>query len=321
MSQIIVLGWDALDIELIHKYGLQGRFGSHERRIDTYVNPAIDEPHTKELWPSMITGLHPDEHGIHAAIEGDGVAWDSTTLRVAASLANGVVPDDLKTLIGRKLRENGIGLETTAESYYSDNNIQTVFDSGGKAISIPNYQTESDKSHGFDANRDKLWKALQVDKSLEKGMRPTVDKETLHRRLTTEVGSRVGPTIQAINSGESLVWTWFGLIDTVGHMQPALGESLVEQYYRVAANITETIQEIAPEATIVSVSDHGLQNGTHEHYATICSDAALPPEVSHVFDLYDWIQANRETSTAKTNGVDPEDVQDVEDQLEHLGYV
>lgn len=321
MSQIIVLGWDALDIELIHKYGLQGRFGSHERRIDTYVNPAIDEPHTKELWPSMITGLHPDEHGIHAAIEGDGVAWDSTALRVGASLANGVVPDDLKTWIGRKLRENGIGLETTEDEYYTKNGLQTVFADGGQAISIPNYQTEQDRAHGFDASRDSLWKALQVDKSLENGMRPTVDRETLHRLLTTEVGSRVGPTIQAINSGESLVWTWFGLIDTVGHMQPALGESLVEQYYRLAANITETIHEIAPEATVVSVSDHGLQNGTHEHYATLCCDESAPPEVSHVFDLCDWIQQERATSNVERNSVDAEGVKDVQEQLEHLGYV
>jgi len=321
MSQIIVLGWDALDIELIHKYGLHNRFGNHERRIDTYVNPAIDEPHTKELWPSMITGLHPDEHGIHAAVEGDGVAWDSTALRTAASVADGIVPDDVKTWIGRKLRENGIGLETRDQSYYADNTIETVFDSGGTAISIPNYQTNADKTHGFDANRDELWKELQLDKSLEKGMRPTVDKETLHRLLTTKAGSRVGPTMQAINSGESLVWTWFGLIDTVGHMQPALGENIVEQYYRFAANITETIQELAPEATVVSVSDHGLQNGTHEHYATVCCDESIPPEVGHVFDLYDWIQAERTTTKKQSESVDAEGVENVEQQLEDLGYV
>jgi len=52
---IIVLGWDGLNLELAERFGVAESFGAHTATIETYVNPATDEPHTKELWPSMIT--------------------------------------------------------------------------------------------------------------------------------------------------------------------------------------------------------------------------------------------------------------------------
>jgi len=322
--KVVVLGWDALDVELIEEYGLSGQFGMHQTKIETYVNPHIGDPHTKELWPSMLTGLHPDEHGIHAATEGDGVNWDSKTLRVAASLANGIVPGDWLTYIGNLLRRRGVGLEVTDTSYYTENNIRTVFDHvDGQPISIPNYQTENDKQHEFDAHRDNMWKELQVDWNVKKGMKPQVDLPAVHGILGKEVGRRVGHTIEAIQRGEPLVWTWFGLIDTVGHMAPALGEEIVRDYYITAAQVTQTIKELTDDDTVViSVSDHGLQNGTHEHYAILCSDAPGPCKViDHVFDVADWLLSVDYAAKARVESLDAADIEDVNEQLEDLGYV
>ena len=77
---VIVLGWDGLDVELLDRYGLGDAFGQHRTTAETYVNPVIDDPHTRELWPSMITGSHPAEHGAPAATA-HGVARDSPPLR------------------------------------------------------------------------------------------------------------------------------------------------------------------------------------------------------------------------------------------------
>jgi hypothetical protein len=153
---VIVLGWDALDIEVLDELGLGDAFGGQHRRIETHVNPVIGEPHTRELWPTLITGRLPDGHGIHAATEGDGVAWDSPLLNRASAAAQGVVPQAVRTAIGRRLRERGAAVEAYGQEHYRAHGIETVFDAyDSRPISIPNHETERDRRLGLDANRDR----------------------------------------------------------------------------------------------------------------------------------------------------------------------
>ncbi|MCQ4334616.1 hypothetical protein KM295_14245 [Natronomonas sp. F2-12] len=319
---IIVLGWDGLDIELMGRFGVAEAFGDHRQRIDTHVNDVIDDPHTRELWPSMITGVAPAEHGIHAATE-NGVAWNSSILRAGSRLATNTIPDDLQAWLGKRLREQGVGLDAKTPAYYHDNDISTVFDGGGRAISIPNYETERDRARGLDGNRDALWATIEPDKSLDNGMAPGVDRETLYHELGRELGQRVGETTAAITAGEPLVWCWFGLLDTVGHLQPALGDQFVREWYEVAAGITETVRSVVPaDATVLAISDHGIQEGTHEHYATVASDDPAPVEaIEHVFEVADWIrQARVESAAMPEPEVSADGVRDVQAELQALGY-
>jgi len=189
---IIVLGWDGLDIELLERYGHGDAFGAHRARIGTHVNEIIDDPHTRELWPSMITGVSPDEHGIHAATE-NGVAWNSSLLRAGSRLATNTIPDDLQAYLGKRLREQGVGLDAKTPAYYREHDIGTVFDGGGRAISIPNYETDRDRERGLDGNRDALWATIEPDKSLETGMAPGVDRETLYHDANPPFASDCTP--------------------------------------------------------------------------------------------------------------------------------
>lgn len=320
---IIVLGWDGLDIECMQRFGVGDAFGTHRGRIDTHVNDVVDSPHTRELWPSMITGVPPSEHGIVAATE-HGVAWDSSLLRAGSRLATNAIPDVLQAWLGKRLREQGVGLDAKTPAYYHDNDIGTVFDGGGRAISIPNYETERDRERGLDGNRDSLWATIQPDKSLETGMAPGVDRETLYHELGRELGQRVGETTAAISAGEPLVWTWFGLLDTVGHIQPALGDQFVREWYEIAAGVTESIRALASaEATVVAVSDHGIQGGTHTHYATAASDDPAPVEaIEHVFEVADWVRERRSSGGAMSEPkVSADATAAVRDELAALGYI
>jgi len=318
---IIVLGWDGLDIELLERYGHGEAFGEHRARIGTHVNEIIDGPHTRELWPSMITGVSPDEHGIHAAREG-GVAWNSSLLRAGSRLATNTIPDDLQAWLGKRLREQGVGLDAKTPAYYREHDIGTVFDGSGRAISIPNYETDRDRERGLDGNRDSLWATIQPDKS-GVGMAPGVDRETLYHELGRELGQRLGETTAAITAGEPLVWCWFGLLDTVGHLQPALGDGLVRRWYEIAAGVTESIRGLAPDdATVVAISDHGIQQGEHTHYATVASDDPAPVDaIGHVFDTAEWVREHQTASAAMpTPDVSADGVRDVQAELKALGY-
>lgn len=322
--KLLVLGWDALDDYHIQHYGLEDAFGTHRKLIETFTNPHIDAPHTRELWPSMITGCHPDEHGVWAATGDDGVDWDNVVLNTAASVANGIIPKDLLTHIGALLREQGVGLSSKQPPYYRDAGTPTVFDDvGGRAISIPNYETKQDARLGFDANRDSLWAAIDADKTRdEHAVHPQVDRNTVDAELGRRLGERVGATMAAIQAGEPLVWTWFGLLDSIGHIQPALGDDWHREWYQQAAATVDGIRSSTDEDTVVMcVSDHGIRDGEHTEYATVaCDTPGIIDGIDHVFDVADVIRGV-ELDAGPRLGVDEAAMQGVQDDLEALGYI
>jgi hypothetical protein len=324
MTQVVILGWDALDETLLRSFGLSESFG-HAERIGTYINPIIDHPHTKELWPSMISGQHPDEHGIHAVSDTEGVEWDNPVIDTAATLATGIVPHSVRTVIGRQLRERGAGLDQKRVSYYETNGVPTVFEGvRGRPISIPNYRTAFDAEHGLDGNRDDVWGAILPDRDGTEGLEPSVSYPGVMDVLGSEAGRRLGHTLAAMEGGFDLVWTWFGLLDTAGHIDPAMGAPLQRQCYQMAAGMTETVREAAGDETIVvSVSDHGLMDGDHTDYATLATGAeGVHDDIGHVFDIADWIRRTVTTSaSAQRTGYEPEATEEMTEQLEDLGYL
>lgn len=323
-DQIIILGWDALDIELIENYGLGESFGEHRQKIDTYVNPVIDEPHTKELWPSMITGLHPNGHGIHAVTDTGGVEWENEYLNRLSTLSNGIVPQPVLDAIGKRLRERGAALDQKRRRYYSENELPTIFDRENTVgISIPNRETPYDRKHGLDALRDEVWAELLADRDGAEGLEPNIPIEGVYDVLGREIGQRIGHIYIAQAQGKSLIFVWFGCLDTVGHMAPAVEAPLERDWYHVAAGVTDMVRNNTDEnTTVLSVSDHGLQNGDHTHYATLASDDPEPAEqIETVFDVAPYLQSLSLKDMSATTGIDGAAMDSVHDQLEDLGYV
>jgi len=140
--------------------------------------------------------------------------------------------------------------------------------------------------------------------------------------LGRELGKRFGHTLSTINSGYELVWTWFGVLDTVGHMARAIDAPIERDWYHAVAQMTRQIRE-STDATVISVSDHGLQNGRHTHYATLASDTkAVIDNVESVFDLTPWItQQSHQTTQANHDSIDTDEMKQVKDDLKQLGYI
>jgi hypothetical protein len=321
-EQIVVLGWDALDLELAERYGVADSFGRYQSKIATYENEQIGEPHTLELWPSMILGQPPSEHGIRAATPDDGVDWENPLLDTASSLANGIIPQPLLTEIGARLRERGAGLDQKTAREYRNERRDVVFDGGDRPISIPNYETEWDRRHGLDAARNDLWESLEVDRSVDAGIEPQVNIDTAYNILGTAYGSRLALTLAALRAGTPLVWTWFGYLDSVGHMAPAVEYPMEAVGYLDAGCIADLIRKRAPPTTaVVSISDHGLQDGAHTDYATLAADdASVLERVTAVDELSGWI---REVDPAgrTVGGEATQSTGEMAEQLDALGYI
>lgn len=331
----VVLGWDALDYQLLGEYGLLDSFCEYTEPIETYRNEHIGEPHTREIWPTMITGVSPEEHGIWAAREGEGVQWRHPSIRAASRVAQYTIPEDIKAVIGRWLRSQGAEVEKYESDYYRDQGLETVFD-GRRSLSIavPNYRTELDDKNNFMFDRGaELGQWLDRD---EDGWHPADDSQQarLEREMWSEAGQKLALVEHAIQHQYDLVWVWFGIVDTCGHVEPAATRPVQQRAYEQAVEWTERIRgQLKSNDCLICVSDHGLREGHHTMDATLSTDEeTVANRVDSVYDVKAAIDAVTPTrdrvempplgdvhkSKQKSSDATAEEVRG---RLEDLGYV
>ncbi|WP_135821570.1 alkaline phosphatase family protein [Halostella litorea] len=335
----VVLGWDGLDAELVEAFGLGGAFGAHGHRIDTFDNPVLGKPHTYELWPSIVTGAPPAEHGVHAATDDEGVAWGNPAIAATARLARRVVPEQLRTRVGAALRQRGAGLDFKTADWYRERGVDTVFDGRtARAVTVPNYVTERDRRLGLDADRGAaLGDFLAVGEGDDEGTvhAPRVSVPELEERLVGEATEKLGVVRACAQREYDIVFVWLGYLDTVGHLAPVVDESgWQERGYRLAAALTgEVADALAPDDALVCVSDHGLRDGDHTHDAYLAADdPAAVRGVESVLDVREGIERVTPASGERTDppvrerfrgegSAASQDAAEVRDQLEDLGYL
>lgn len=295
----IILGWDGLDPELLARWGLGDAFGEVTRSVETYSNPSVGIPHTRELWPTIITGLTPAEHGIRVTSpDSDSVAWESPWLDRLSNVANGLVPQHLRARIGERLRERGAELAVHGPDYYRENGIRTVFDGRRtRPISVPNYRLDTPAGGGeLDKPRQRqadllaedgpLWAppAKAADQMADTRLHPT---PVLDEHFRAKASKRLGVVEAALQREYDLVFAWLGYIDGVGHIAPLVDEDgWQRRHYEAAARDTRRIRALArPEDTVLCVSDHGLQHGSHTHDAAVCGPAEVVGDATELTDV------------------------------------
>lgn len=320
----IVLGWDGLDYELVQKFGLADDFGEEVTRIETFDNPVKGEPLTREIWPSIIAGEIPDVHGIHAETEDDGIDWDNPVIDAASDFAAGMVPKTVRLKIGHELRNRGARVKQQRAEYLDEQPAGTVFDGRDSvAISIPSYQTELDRQLDLVVDRTGIWHGVLHTVETEEGVvyEPDVSIGELDLRLVGKARRRYGYVEAAATQGHDLVMCWFGYLDTVGHLAPAVNSAdWQRRHYARAAAWTRDLRE-RTDAIVLCVSDHGLRGGSHTHDATFSAPegVALPETV---LDVRKTIDSVTPRSGGETDGsLDGRELGAIDEQLEALGYI
>lgn len=331
----VVLGWDGLDYELAGEFGLRDAFGDHHRRIETYDNPYIGEPHTRELWPSIVTGAPREDHQIWLTRSDDRKEWENPLVELSSRVASTVVPGGLRERVGALLLRAGAeGTAQKTPEYYRRRGLSTVFDGRrSKAVSIPNYVTEADEEHGFDFTRGRLFERVVEDgaKRYEPRKSLPVLEEVLHRMLM----ARLGVVDAALQYDYDIVFAWLGYLDTVGHVSSAVdGWGWQERAYRDAARLTGYVNSrLQADDALVCVSDHGLREGDHTHDPYYgATDEAAVEGVERVVDVRDGLErvtpssdtdpapSVREPYRCRRRG-GSDTAADVEERLSDLGYI
>jgi hypothetical protein len=287
---LVVLGIDALDPEFVDPADHPNLALSAHRSIDTIVSSS-GEPSTHELWPTIITGLSPAEHGLELD---DGVAWENPVVAAASSVADYTIPDGLQTRLGAWLLTNtGADAFRVPATYYADNDIETVFDGrDATAIGVPNYVVDPDAEDREHRLRRRMGDLFERDPDATGGHR-SADPVAFYEQCLEMAMIRIARVRRALRSREhELVFGYTSGLDLVGHISHSRPELQAGAYGELEEFVGELRGDLGPQDDLLLVSDHGLQDGLHTDRAMVAgTDPDTVERVESVLDVAAAIDA------------------------------
>jgi predicted AlkP superfamily pyrophosphatase or phosphodiesterase len=322
---VVVLGIDALDPELVDSDSHPNLTLESHRTIET-IDSTEGEPSTHELWPTIITGLRPEEHGL--TLDDDGVAWGNPLLNVGSTLADYLMLDSLQTRIGAWLLTNTeADAFRTPATYYADNNITTVFDERDAAtIGVPNYVVDPDSEDREHQLRRSMGDLFERDPAATGG-HTSSDAGEFYERCLEMVMIRLARVRRKLRSGRyELVFGYTSGLDLIGHVTYDLPDLQRRAYDELDGFVGELVEDVGERDDLLLVSDHGLQDGVHTHEAMVAgTDTAMVEAIDSVLGVREAIETALDEREHRS-GVDDhefggEGVQRVKDQLQDLGYM
>jgi len=118
---VVVLGLDALDPDLVDSVDHPNLTLDAHASIETVLSSATDEPSTHELWPTIITGLLPDEHGLQLE---SGISSGESDYQSREYVGNCSTPENVRSILGAWLLNNTDEVPfRTPVSYYTQNGL------------------------------------------------------------------------------------------------------------------------------------------------------------------------------------------------------
>jgi predicted AlkP superfamily phosphohydrolase/phosphomutase len=323
---VVVLGIDALDPEIVDPELHPNLTLDRYEAIGTIVSSAGD-PSTHELWPTIITGLDPEDHGLQLD---DGVAWENPLLRRMSAVGDYLLPETIQTKLGAWLLNNTAqDAFRVPSTYYEERGLSTVFDGvDAETIGIPNYVVDpslEDREHQLRRTMGELFER-DPDGG---GRHSSTDAKAFYEQCMEMVMVRIARVRRAVRSRRhELVFGYTSGLDLIGHVshdRPALQRRAYEE---VDGLVGELLGDLDSDDVLLLVSDHGLQDGLHTESAMVASTSGDVIEgISHVRDVREAIErelqrgshapGSRELSPEQ----DDEDANQVREHLEDLGYM
>jgi len=321
---IVVLGIDALDPDLVNPSEHPHLTLDAHRSIETIVSSS-GEPSTHELWPTIITGLPPAEHGL---VLDDGVAWENSIIAALSSVADYVLPKGIQTRLGGWLLTNtDADAFRTPATYYADNGIETVFDNcESAAIGIPNYVVDPDTEDREHQLRRHMGDLFKRDSNATGGHR-SADPVEFYEQCLEMAMIRIARTRRALRSQEyELVFGYTSGLDLIGHVSHSRPELQQGAYDELNEFVGELRGDLREEDELILVSDHGLQDGLHTEEAMIASTITDLEDIESVVDVraqLEEILSNNKYTTHERweDSADNDSSEVVRKQLEDLGYM
>jgi len=321
---LVVLGIDALDPNLVSRGIHPNLTLAAHGAIDTIAS-STGEPSTHELWPTIITGLEPTEHGL--TLEDDGVAWGNPLLSAGSTAADYLLPDGIQAWIGAWLLTNtDADAFRTPASYYEEHDISTVFDGAeSTAIGVPNYVVDPNDEDREHTLRRRMGELFERDPDATGG-HTSADPHLFYEQCMEMAMVRVARARRALRGSRyELVFAYTSGLDLVGHVTHDLPALQQRAYDELDDFVGELRTDLENGDELLLVSDHGLEEGVHTHEAMVAgTDRATVDAVGSVLDVRDAIEAELDRTDHSTDvgeGDFAAGGNEVRQHLEDLGYM
>jgi len=324
---LVVFGIDALDFDLVNRSNHPNLTLESHKRIETIASKS-GEPSTHELWPTIITGLKPESHGL---VLDDGVAWENPILRYGSRVADYVLPAGIQRAIGAWLLTNtDQDAFRVPASYYEQANLQTVFDGRtATAIGIPNYVTDPDTEDREHTLRRQMGELFQRDPNA-KGGHTSSDPTMFYEQCMEMAMIRVARTRRGLRSRQyELVFGYTSGLDLTGHIayqQPGIQDAAYTELDEFVGDLRADLSE---QDELLLISDHGLQDGLHTDSAMVAATTdSLCSQICSVTDVRASIETelrdgdhSPDPRSFGPSGATDEAGETVREHLDDLGYL
>lgn len=297
---LIVLGIDALDHQLVEQWDLDNLRLDCAGPMTTYAHMK-EVPMTQEMWPTMATGLSPEEHGI---TEDRTSEWSNPFVDFASRFT-WTLPSQTRKKLGDLIE----GL--TGSSYdLPETDSPIVFDGPGRVV------------HDWPGVINSHW--LQWAWQTATPDDETQTDELFKRDLTALGVQQLAWARFMLSRPSALAATHVHTVDMGGHIFARDEPQLREMYEWMDDQVGQVLNEMGPEDDLLILSDHGMvtewaregdiEVGKHSFRAMSSTTAADRPE--DVYDVSDWVECHVPEWDHSGDAVDIPT-----EQLEDLGYI
>lgn len=296
---LLVLGLDALDAELVDYFGYDEFHLGTSTDLES-IAVMHDTPFTLEAWPSVATGLPPEQHGVTGAGTSE---WDNPLVDLASRFT-GHMTENMRSRLG-DLAEDLLG----ASWAFGTTDEPTMFD--GKYRVVHNFP-------GVANSREiqRVWDLMNLANDGD------ISREEFDREILGIAAAQFGWAREMLNHDLEVAGVHVHAPDAFGHPYCRNEERLEAMYGRVAAFVSELRAELGEGDELLVLSDHGMQvewlgdetPGSHSWRAFASTTLDTVPD--HVYDVKAWVDEH----ASEVEGVETE-IEMPEEQLRDLGYL
>jgi len=299
---VIVLAIDALDAGLVEYFDIDSLRLTTRGQMETFAHMQ-DEPYTPEVWATIATGEHPEQHGI----TDEGLSrWDSRLVNFASKFTGGL-PLGMRIKLGSIARD-----KTGAEYAVGDTDSRTFFDDDGRVV------------HNWPgvANGEELAKVWHIMFD-----EPDHTDAGFERKMYGIAAGKFAWAQEMLRHNVTVAGVHTHLLDALGHAYADDEEKFRTAYQWVGDWVAQITDNLNEDDDLVILSDHGMVTtfyssegdrgrdpAIHSWRAYAASTYDSVPE--SVFDVKEWIEPRIREFVDES-----ETLELPEDQLRQLGYI
>jgi len=297
---LLVLALDALDYEHVEQFDVPALELAQCQPIDTF-SYMKDQPYTLEVWPTVATGLGPEEHGL----TGGGTSeWDNPAVDFLSKFT---------AKLGGNTRDRLGNLAeslTGAEYSIPETDTEHVFQGEGRVVhNWPGVYNSEELMRVWDtANPDEGEQTIQG----------------FEREIFGIGAEQFGWAREMLHHDLSLAGCHIHTLDMCGHIYRHDEERYRHTYERVNEWVADLRDNLGQEDELLILSDHGIHTawdssdvepGRHSNRAMAAT--TMDTELfDDVHDVREWIEAGIEEAE-----ISHDQVNVPTEQLEELGYI